>query len=206
MIIPIMGTHADPIATALFSTTQVELLALLYGNPEERFQSADLIRRIGRGSGAVQRQLAALAGAGLVTVTRIGNQKHYQADHRSPVFAELSALVRKTTGVVPQLRDALMTVADEIVTAFVFGSVAAGTAHSTSDVDLMVITKPGSTLDHGALFALLVKADRRLGRPVEPVLMSLAAWKAGRAKKDSFAARVWRGPKLAVIGESDVVA
>jgi hypothetical protein len=36
------------------------------------------------GSGAVQRELAQLEAAELVTVRRVGNQKHYQAMHRRP--------------------------------------------------------------------------------------------------------------------------
>ena len=41
------------------------------------------------GSGAVQRELAQLQAAGLVTVRRVGNQKHYQADASAPIFEEL---------------------------------------------------------------------------------------------------------------------
>jgi len=193
------------IQTALFSPAQSAVLALLFGSPEERFQSAELIRRVGKGSGAVQRQIATLVSAGLVTVTRVGNQKHYQADARSPVFSELSALIRKTTGIVPELRDALVTVEDKLAFAFVFGSVAAGTARSTSDVDVMVVRKSGSELDHATLFDLLTAVDRRLGRSVEPVLMSLANWTAKRAKGDSFVARIAAGPKLMIVGEADAV-
>jgi hypothetical protein len=45
--------------------------------------------------------------AGLVEVTRVGNQKHYQARRESPIFTELRGLVAKTVGVVEPLRNSL---------------------------------------------------------------------------------------------------
>ena len=87
----------DP-ADALFTATQQRVLALLFGEPGRSFYTSELIDRIGAGSGAVQRELKRLAESGLVTVKRIGNQKHYQANPDSPVFEELCGLVRKTVG------------------------------------------------------------------------------------------------------------
>ena len=52
------------------------------------------------------RQVARLERTGLVTATRTGNQKHYQARHDSPVFEELRGLIVKTVGVVEPLRRA----------------------------------------------------------------------------------------------------
>jgi len=43
----------------------------------------------------VQRELERLTAAGLLTATRIGNQKHYQANCDSPIFEELEAIVLK---------------------------------------------------------------------------------------------------------------
>ena len=83
------------LADALFTATQQRVLALLFGEPDRSFYTSELIARIGAGSGAVQRELKRLAGSGLVTVKRIGNQKHYQANPDSPVFEELCSITRK---------------------------------------------------------------------------------------------------------------
>lgn len=61
------------------------------------------------GSGAVQRELVRLTGAGLLTVSRIGRQTHYQANERAPIFAELRGIVLKTSGLADELRAALDT-------------------------------------------------------------------------------------------------
>lgn len=94
------------IGAVLFTPVQQRVLGLLYGQPERRFQSAELIRLAASGTGATHRLLARLADSGLVTVEWIGNQKHYQANRASPVFKELHGLVVKTSGLDYPLRDA----------------------------------------------------------------------------------------------------
>lgn len=95
------------LADALFTTTQQRVLALLFGQPPPSFFATELIELTGSGSDAVQRELKRLTSSGLVTVTRIGNQKHYQASPASPVFEELRRLVVKTVVLVEPIRQAL---------------------------------------------------------------------------------------------------
>lgn len=86
------------VADALFSATQQRVLALLFGQPGRSFFTNELIGLVGAGSGAVQRELRRLVESGLVTVTRIGSQKHYQANPAAPIFEELRGIVTKTLG------------------------------------------------------------------------------------------------------------
>ena len=132
---------------------QQRVLGLLYGQPQRRFQSAELIRLAGSGTGAAHRLLTRLADAGLVTVSRSGNQKHYQANRHSPIFSELHRLVVKTVGVVGPLRRALAPFAKRIAAAFVYGSVAKGADTAKSDIDVMVISDNGGgmTLEGGII-------------------------------------------------------
>ena len=85
------------------------------------------------GSGAVQRELARLEQTGLVTVSRLGTQKHDQAIPDSPLFAELCGILRKTAGLAEPLREALAPLAAGIAAAFVYASVAKGGDTATSD-------------------------------------------------------------------------
>jgi len=78
-------------ASALFTATQQRVLGLLFGQPERSFFATELISLAQAGSGAVQRELKRLAESGLVTVSRIGNQKHYQANHAAPIFENCAA-------------------------------------------------------------------------------------------------------------------
>jgi predicted nucleotidyltransferase len=202
MILPEMGRKTFPggLADALFTAVQQRVLGFLFGQPDRRFQSAELIRLAKGGVGAVHRQLSRLERAGLVEVTRVGNQKHYQARRVSPVFAELQGLIAKTVGVVEPLRNSLNVKADSIRAAFVFGSIARGSDDAGSDIDLMVIS---DALRYPDLFEALQAAESRLARPINPTLMSVADWRAKRAREDSFASRVAAQPKLFVIGSDD---
>ena len=202
MIVPKMGRIAarTSLADALLTPVQQRVLGLLFGQPERRFQSAELIRLAKGGTGAVHRQLARLAAVGLVTVTRSGNQKHYQANRESPVFTELHGLIVKTVGLAEPLRRALKAKAGEIRAAFVYGSVAKRGDKAGSDIDLMVIS---DTLRYPDLFQTLQKAEAVLARTVNPTVLTVAEWRAKRARKDSFVSRVAAQPKLFVIGSDD---
>jgi predicted nucleotidyltransferase len=191
------------LAGALFTPVQQRVLALLFGQPERSFQSSEIVRRVGSGTGATLRQLARLHAAGLVTVTRSGNQKHYRARTDSPVFAELRGLVLKTVGLVGPLQEALAKSTAAIRAAFVYGSVAKGRDTVDSDVDLMVIS---DVLRHADLFEALQQAEDRLGRPVRPTVLSSSEWRKKRAQQDSFVDRVASQPKLFVIGAEDDLA
>jgi predicted nucleotidyltransferase len=212
MIVPDMGTKMSkraagpvaPVATGLadvlFTPVQQRVLGLLFAQPERRFQSAELIRLVGSGTGAAHRLLTRLAATGLVTTDKVGNQKYYRANADSPVFAELAGLVRKTVGLVVPLQAALAPLTKKIAAAFVYGSVAKGTDTAASDIDLMVIT---DKLEYGEVFTALKDAEAALARPVNPNLMTRAEWRRKRAEADSFAARIAAQPRLFVLGSDD---
>jgi hypothetical protein len=86
------------IADALFTKVQQRVLGILFGNPGWSFYANEVIALAGSGTGAVQRELTRLEAAGLLTVTRVGNQKHYRANTATPVFEELRGLVLKASG------------------------------------------------------------------------------------------------------------
>lgn len=190
-------------AGALFTPVQQRLLGLLFGQPARRFQSAEIIRLAAGGTGGVHRQLQRLADVGLVLATRDGNQKYYQANSRSPIFPELRGLVQKTVGVVEPLRRALLPVAKLIHSAFVFGSSATKTDRADSDLDLLVIS---DQLTYPEAYEALLEAERVIGRPVNPVVMTRAEWKRKRSGADSFVKRIVAQPKLFVLGGEDAIA
>ena len=201
MILPNMGTiseHASPgLAGALFSPVQLKVLGLLFGHAGRRFQSAELIRLAESGTGAVHRQLRRLEDAGWVTVTPVGNQKHYQANQACPAFDELRGLIVKTVGLVEPIRKALEPLSDRISAAFVYGSMAKGEAHAESDIDLLIVS---ATLGLADLYEVLQGAESALGRTVNPNIMTLEEWKKRRQVPDSFAERVASQPHLFVVG------
>lgn len=185
------------IADALFTTSRQRVLAVLFANAGRSFYLNEMIRLADVGTGAVQRELASLASAGIVSVTRIGNQRHYQANASSPVFDALRDLVLKTSGVADILRTALARFDTEIRAAFVFGSVAKHEDRAGSDIDLMVLS---DILAYAEVFAALEPSAKRLGRTINPTLYSQREFELRVRKKQAFLTRVLAQPKIWIVG------
>lgn len=199
---PNMGTSTDltgnlSIADALFPQVRQRVLAVLFGTPGRSFYANEVIALAQSGTGAVQRELAALSAAGLLTVSRQGNQKHYQANTSAPVFVELRGLVLKTMGLADVLRSALAPLAVHIDGAFVYGSVARQQDTAHSDVDVMIVS---ATMGYGEVFDALEAATVSLGRKVNPTLYSPADWFKRLDQDNTFVHRVWEQPKIWLIG------
>jgi predicted nucleotidyltransferase len=186
------------VADALFTKVQQRVLAVLFGNHARSFYANELIAMACSGSGAVQRELAQLEAAQLVTVRRVGNQKHYQANASAPIFDELRGLVLKTSGLVDVLRAAVAQLAAQIDVAFVFGSVAKGTDTAGSDIDLLVIS---DKVVYAELFAAVEPATNQLKRTVNPTVYSRREVDKRIRDDNAFVKRVLAQPRLWVIGE-----
>jgi predicted nucleotidyltransferase len=175
------------------------VLAVLFGAPDRSYYANEVIALAQSGTGAVQRELAGLSDAGLLTVRKQGNQKHYQANASAPVFAELRSLVLKTMGLADVLRAALAPLAAQIDTAFIYGSVARQQDTAQSDVDVMIVS---STLGYGEVFGALESATASLGRKVNPTLYTPADWDKRIEQDSAFVTRVWQQPKIWLIGNA----
>jgi len=162
-----------------------------------------LIGLVGAGSGVVQRGLRRLAESGLVVVTRVGNQKHYQANRDAPVFEELRGLVAKTVGLADPLRAALVTLGDRIRLALVYGSVAKKSESVTSDIDVLIVADD-LTLEE--VYVALAGAERQLARRVNPTLYTRAEFVRRRKAGNPFLAKVLAGETLPLIGKETDVA
>lgn len=193
----ILQEPAGAIGAALFGAARQGVLRIVYSHVEQRFYQRQLIRMLGLGSGAVQRELSNLTRAGIITRTVEGRQTYFQANHESPIFEELRALVRKTFGVAAVLRDALQPLAGNVRIAFIFGSVAAGREKAGSDIDLMVVG------DHASLdevVSALADSELTTGREINPSVYPTAEFCRKLAAGHHFLTSVMTGPKIFLIG------
>jgi predicted nucleotidyltransferase len=185
------------LADALFTGTQQRVLALFFGQPERSYYATEVIGLAKAGSGSVQRELARLSQSGLITAQAVGNQKHYQANPASPVFAELAGIVQKTFGLAEPLRAALTPLAKRITAAFVYGSIAKKQDTAGSDVDLMIVS---DSLAYSDVFAVLHDAIQRSGRTINPTIYTRKELAKRIKSGDSFVTRVLEQPKIWLIG------
>ena len=196
-----MGTNAQPdaVARVLFGQTRRQVLALLLGRPDERFYLRQIVRAVGAGTGAVQRELGQLSEAGLLTRAVEGRQVYFSANQSATIFPELRAIIEKTSGAAEVLRVALSSLIgeDRIRLAFIYGSVAAGSQSTGSDVDLLVV----GDVTLAELVPAVRAAETRLGREVNPSVYPANELRARIKKEAHFLKRVLAGPKLFVVGD-----
>jgi predicted nucleotidyltransferase len=194
------NTETSILHSFLPNKARRRVLGLLFAHPDKSFYTKEIIKLAHTGTGAVLRELENLTKAGLISVEVLGNQKRYHAEKKSPIYSELRSIVLKTFGLADIIRDALGSVADEVHSAFIFGSIAKHLDTSTSDVDLMIIT---DTLSYADIFPLLEKPQATLAREINPTFYSQKEWTEKRKKKNNFIKKVMEQPKIFLIGTED---
>lgn len=106
----------------------------------------------------------------------------------------------KTWAVQGQISAALEPLGG-IECAFVFGSHAAGTQHSGSDIDLLVI----GSIDFSVLSEAMSGVSRQVGREISSKLYRPDEWRRKLDEGNSFLLTVARGPKIYVAGNEGVL-
>jgi predicted nucleotidyltransferase len=195
-----MGINSIGLADALFSKVQQRVLGLLFVNADRSFYTNEIVRFVDSGIGVVQRELEKLGQSGLVTIKKIGNQKHYQANPDTPIFAELRGIVLKTVGLADILRLALLPLSDKIQAAFIYGSIAKGSDTAKSDIDVLII---GTDLAYADVYEALSAHESDIGRPVNPSIYSTQELQRKLAEDNAFVSRVLEQPKIFLIGSGN---
>ncbi|MBC5766225.1 nucleotidyltransferase domain-containing protein [Ramlibacter albus] len=189
-------------AAFLLGQTRSSVLAALLLHPESSLHVRELARLTGASPGSLHRDLRAMADLGLLLRHEVGRQVHYRANVESPIFPELAGLLRKTAGVVDVLRDALTPVSRSIEFAFVYGSIARGSEHAHSDVDVMIV----GDLEFADAVIALSAAQPTLRRDINPTVLTRSEFERKLKQRDGFVAQVWKAPKLWLVGDEKAVA
>lgn len=173
-----------------------KVLALLMLNPQRWLHLRELARLTGTSPGTLKKELDALTSVGLLKLQKVGNQTQFSANTEHPVFPELSALVRKTTGLRDVLALALAPLASQIEVAFVFGSMAKATEGPQSDVDLLLI----GNATFGQVANAVYDAQLVLARDINPKVMSRVEWSEKKNAQNVFVQELMDKPKIFIVG------
>jgi DNA-binding transcriptional ArsR family regulator len=190
----------DKLAKFFSSRVKAEILRLLFGLQSQELHLRELARQSGLTAATVRQELTSLLDLGLVRSRRSGNRTYYRAEEAHPLYSDIRNIVLKTSGLADVLREALEKA--DVRAAFVFGSLATGSERAESDVDLMVI----GSLTLRQLSELLQGVDARVGREINPHVLTPREFAARKREKQHFLTTVLRAPKLFVIGNEDVLA
>lgn len=192
-----IGMNSTVIGDALFTKTQQKVLGLLFAKPDKSFYTNEIMRWASMGRGTISRELDKLVGAGLLTISRTGNQNHYQANSSSPIYLELVGIVKKTFGIGDQIYHALQSFGDQIELAFIYGSISKGTDTASSDIDLMLV---GNSLNYSDIMEMLLPLEESLQRTINPTIFSKADFVTKLEEGDSFVSRVMEQPIIVIKG------
>jgi len=184
------------LSSLIFSDYRRRVLGLLLLHPELQCHVREIARQTGTAAGTLHKELSRLAEAGILRRTRQGNQVYYGANRDCPIFEELASILRKTSGLADVLAQALAPLADRMRIALIFSSIAKGSEHAGSDIDLLLI----GDLNFAEVVRLFYPVQSALGREINPKVYSSAEWRAKVTAGDTFALDVLAKPKIFLIG------
>jgi DNA-binding transcriptional ArsR family regulator len=180
----------------LFSGTRAAVLGVLVLSREPELHVREIARRGGVAAPNASRELAQLEQAGVVRARQAGRQRFYRMDPDCSVYHELTAIVRKTSGLAEVLRAALEPLTGRIELAYIYGSMASGKAQAHSDVDVLIVGE----LDSIAAAEALSECERDLGRPVNVTIYPAAEYRQKLARGAGFPFTAHSGPRILLLG------
>jgi DNA-binding transcriptional ArsR family regulator len=181
----------------LSSRVKAEVFRLLFAHVDTELHVREIERRSGLADATVRQELKRLTRLGVVEPRRDGNRTYYHANTEHPLYQEIRNIVLKTSGLAGVLREALTHPGVHV--AFVFGSMAHGNGKAGSDVDLMVI----GTISLRQLGKLLSGIAMKLGREINPHVLTPEEFVKRRKNREHFMTTVLSEPRLFVIGTED---
>lgn len=187
------------LASLLFGSYRQRVLGLLLLHPERSYYVREIARLTNTTAGTLHKELKLLVQAGLLSREAVGNQVRYNANRGCPVFEELSSILRKTSGLVDVLAEALSGTKKHLHLAFVFGSIARGESQEDSDVDVMLV----GPISFAEAVKLLYPTQEILQREINPVVYTLKEFSHRATSDNLFIRDVLEKPKLFIIGNEN---
>lgn len=195
------GTTGDRLAAIFAGRTILPLLKQFFLFPGQDFYQRELAASLGERLFVVQTALKRLTQAGLIEAVTRGNRIYYRANQSHPAFSDLKALILKTVGVGESLRSQLRVLAGKVRAAFIYGSIARGEEHATSDVDIMFI---GDISGREVASALSPVRDS-LNREINPTTYTPEELRRRVRERSPFVREVLAGPKIFLVGDDRVL-
>lgn len=173
---------------ALLSKPEQRLMSMVLVRPDQDFGTLELLKRMGSSRGAGSAVLKRWVESGLLRERKVGNQRRLSANPQFLLYPELRRMVLKTVGLTEPLVKALVPIAERLSEAFVFGSVAAGTDSSASDIDVAIV----GDVDLFDVSPLLDAVQIELGRSIHVNVYSPQEW----ATDAPVLAAIRNGPRV----------
>ncbi|HEY0822979.1 MAG TPA: nucleotidyltransferase domain-containing protein [Ramlibacter sp.] len=171
-------------------------LRCLYEQPARAFGTRELAGLAGIDPSNASRWLRRWSEVGLVERRMERGVPLFQAS-RDPGLTPLAQLLQQDTRTSQLLGEQLDRLGGKVEAAAIFGSAARGDSDEGSDIDLLLVTD----LPQLKAQALFKAAGRALGRPVNVLAYSPAAWRDAVAKGNAFVREILESPLVPLKGD-----
>jgi uncharacterized protein len=189
------------LAELLSSKIRSEIFRMLFGVNDEGLHLREIERRSGLSIGTIQQEVKKLLRLDIIIRRKDGNRLYYKANKEHPLYPDIHRMVLKTVGLVDFFREALKANSN-IKFAFVFGSIARQEEKDKSDVDLMIIGEIGMR----QLTRLLSGVSGRIGREINPHILSTKEFLKRKSAQDHFLIQVLESTKIFIMGNENELA
>lgn len=183
----------------LFPVYRRKVLGLLLLHPGKHYHVREIARITQTVAGSLHRELSKLANAEVLIREGSGNQVYYQANRTCLIFDELVSILRKTSGILDVLSEALEPIVEKIQVALVYGSVASDKETTNSDVDVLIIGE----VEYTDVVNALYKPQEIIGREINPKIYGIEEWSNLLDNNNSFVKEILRKQKLFIKGDSN---
>ena len=180
------------------SKIRQDLLTLFFTNQSQKYYLRELQRILGYSAGSIRRELLKFQKDNLFNTQKVGNLLYYSLNTKHPLFKELKSIISKTVGIEGGLRKALLSI-EGIKIAFIYGSFASKREKATSDIDIMIIGNP----DTSVLNEKVSELEKRLKREINISIYSREEYGHKKLLKSGFTIDVINNPKIMLIGKED---
>lgn len=186
----------------MVSRVRVKVYKALLEDPQEMYYVRQLVRKTDEEINAVRRELGRMEKRGMVTKEPRGNRLYYQFNPSYPFFADLLALVAKTTGLGGRIiknKSAL----GRVNFALLSGRFTRHLEPEGNQVDLILVGQ----IKMSKLAELVQETEKKRGREVNYTVMTLEEFKFRKNRRDPFILQIISGSRVMLIGdEQDFVS
>lgn len=193
--------NASLMAELLGGAARYRALRCLYEQPSRAFGTRELATAAEIDPGNASRWLRRWAEVGLVERHMARGGPVFQAA-TNPSLAPLGQLLQQDSLLVQLLRERLDALGESVDAAAVFGSTARGSSDGNSDIDLLLLT----ALPQLKAQALFKATGRALGRPINVLAYTPAAWRQAVAAGNELARDILDHPLIQLKGRIDATA
>ncbi|MFW5887366.1 MAG: nucleotidyltransferase domain-containing protein [Bacteriovoracia bacterium] len=178
------------------SKARTQIFILLF-QEEKEFYLRQMQRETDLTINAIKTEITNLLKLDLIIKRIDGNRTYYKANTNHPIYPEIKSIVEKTEGIQQIIKESLKDLPIKI--AFIFGSIAKGSAKSHSDIDLLIIGQTSLR----KLSSKLTPLQEKLGREINPHIYTVADFQKQLKTKNHFVNAIQKTQKKYIIGSDE---